>query len=53
MVNIDMKVLEAEREAGPLPNKEFLLREIINKYDEYDEPLNYFDDLSSVLHRDF
>ena len=35
MVTIDMKMLED----GPLPNKELLLREIINKYDEYDEPL--------------
>jgi hypothetical protein len=49
MVNSDMKVLEAELEAGPLPNKELLLREIINKYDEYDEPLNYID-LSIILH---
>jgi hypothetical protein len=49
MVNSDMKVLEAELEAGPLPNEELLLREIINKYDEYDEPLNYID-LPSILH---
>jgi hypothetical protein len=43
--------LDAERAAaGPLSERELQIKAILDVYDEYETPMEYFNDLSQILH---
>jgi hypothetical protein len=42
--------VDAERGEGPLSERELQIRTVLASYDDYEDPMAYFQDISRILH---